>query len=110
MAAKKNKKVDNLIKAFAAELKKEIPIDKIFLFGSCAKGNPAPDSDIDVVVVSPFFSRGRYITHMQYLFRKASRIDSRLEPIPAGPADIANPDKRLFLGQIIASAKVYNFM
>ncbi len=109
MAAKKNK-VDNLIKTFAAELKKEIPINKIFLFGSYAKGNPAPDSDIDIIVVSPFFSKGRYITHIQYLFRKASRIDSRLEPIPAGPADIVKPDKRLFLGQVIASAKVYNFM
>jgi predicted nucleotidyltransferase len=109
MAAKENK-VDSLIKAFAAELKKEIPIDKIFLFGSYAKGSAAPDSDIDIIVVSPFFSRGRYITHMQYLFRKASHIDSRLEPIPASPADIVNPDKRLFLGQVIPSAKVYNFM
>ena len=109
MVKKKNKKIDELINRFGKELMKEIPIEKILLFGSYAIGNPDMDSDIDLVVVSPSFAKGKYITHMQYLFRKASKVSSLLEPIPATPAEVDNPDKRIFLGQIIKTAKIYNF-
>ena len=109
MAAKKNGKVNRLIRQFANELKKEISVEKIFLFGSYATGNPTKDSDIDVIVVSPAFAKGRHIVHMQYLFRKAAKVDSLLEPIPAAPSEISNPDKRTFLGQVLKTASVYNF-
>ena len=109
MAEKKNKKVDYLIKQFAEELQKDIPVKKILLFGSYARGNPGKNSDIDVVVVSPYFSRGKYISHMQYLFRKASKVNSLLEPIPASPSELINSDPRVFLGQILRFAKVYKF-
>lgn len=106
---KKETKVDNLIRCFAEELKKDIPVEKVLLFGSYAKDNPKPDSDIDLIVVSPAFAKGRYIAHLQYLFRKAAKISSFLEPIPATPSEINKADKRLFLGQIIKYAKVYKF-
>jgi predicted nucleotidyltransferase len=110
MAKKINKKkIDKLIYLFAEELKKEIPVEKIILFGSYAKGKQNPESDIDLIVVSPAFAKGRYIAHMQYLFRKAAKISSLLEPIPATPQEVSKPDKWTLLGQIIKSAKVYNF-
>lgn len=109
MPKKENKEIDKIIYNFAEELKKEIPVKKILLFGSYAKGGYDRDSDIDVIVVSPYFTKGRRITHMQYLFRKASKVNLRLEPIPATPSEINNPDRRVFLGQILKSAKVYNF-
>ena len=80
------------------------------MFGSYAAGRQHKDSDIDVVVVSPAFSRGRYISHMQYLFRKAARVSSLLEPIPASPDEISAPDSRIFLGQILQGAKIYEFL
>jgi uncharacterized protein len=107
--SKKETKVDSIIRCFTEELKKDIPVEKVLLFGSYAKDNPKPDSDIDLIVVSPSFAKGRYITHMQYLFRKAAKISSLLEPIPATPSEVNNADKRLFLGQIIKYAKVYKF-
>ncbi|MBU0693733.1 MAG: nucleotidyltransferase domain-containing protein [Candidatus Omnitrophica bacterium] len=110
MAKKKNKKIDELIYRFAEELKKDIPIEKILLFGSYAQGKSKIDSDIDLIVVSPTFAKGKYIANMQYLFRKASKLNSLLEPIPAAPSEIKNFDRRVFPGQIIESAKVYNFM
>ncbi|HAH20473.1 MAG: hypothetical protein A2Y00_08850 [Omnitrophica WOR_2 bacterium GWF2_43_52] len=106
---KKAEEVDSLIKSFAEELKKEIPVQKIYLFGSYATGNPEPGSDIDLIVVSSFFAKGRHISHMQYLFRKASKISTLIEPIPATPSEVKNPDKRVFIGQIIKTAKSYNF-
>ena len=109
MAKKKNKEIDFLINRFAEELKRDIPVEKILLFGSYALGSQHKNSDIDVVVVSPAFARGKYISHMQYLFRKAAKVSSLLEPVPAGPAELNNPDPRIFLGQIIRNAKVYKF-
>lgn len=109
MAKKKNKKIDEIIYRFANELKKDIPVEKILLFGSYAKGYPRMDSDIDLIVVSSYFVKGRHIDHMQYLFRKAAIVNSLLEPIPATPLEVEHPDKRVFLGQIMKSVKVYNF-
>lgn len=57
MAKKKNKKINALIKRFTEELKKEIPVEKILLFGSYAEGNPKIDIDIDLIVVSPFLQK-----------------------------------------------------
>ena len=49
------------------------------------------------------------MSHMQYLFRKASKISALIEPIPATPAEVKNPDKRVFIGQILKTAKIYKF-
>lgn len=101
----KIKEIEELIKLYAEELKKEIPVKAIFIFGSYAEGKVTKDSDIDILVVSPSFSKGKHIAHMQYLFRKSVKISSLLEPIPCTPAEIRNADKRTFLGQILKSAK-----
>ncbi|MEW6663431.1 MAG: nucleotidyltransferase domain-containing protein [Bacillota bacterium] len=39
------------------ELKNEIPVDIIYLYGSYASGRPGPHSDVDVMVVSPAFGK-----------------------------------------------------
>lgn len=109
MAKKKYKEINAIIRRFARELKKEIPVEKILLFGSYAQGTANKDSDIDILVVSPHFATGRHMEHMQYLFRKAAKVNSLLEPIPAAPRDVKKPDKRIFIGQILPSAKVYYF-
>jgi len=48
---KKAEEVDSLIKSFAEELKKEIPVQKIYLFGSYAWGIPTKESDIDILIL-----------------------------------------------------------
>lgn len=104
---KKKAEVDRLINNLAKELNKEIPIREIILYGSYATGKPTADSDIDLVIVSPAFVRGKYIVNMQYLFRKAARINSLLEPIPATPEEIKYADRRTFLGQVKKTGKIY---
>jgi len=105
--AKKKTDVKKSIDAFIEFLRKEIHVEQIILFGSCAKGTATSESDIDLIVVSPAFSRRKHIENMQYLFRQAAKIDSRIEPIPAIPKEIANLDERTFLGQAVASGKLY---
>lgn len=59
MGRKKN--IDNL-KEFKKDLSKEIPIDKMILFGSRAKGNPHRWSDFDLIIVS---SKFRYVDSLK---------------------------------------------
>jgi predicted nucleotidyltransferase len=74
--------VIRVIKEFINALKREgINIDRVILFGSYAKGNVRPDSDIDIAVISKDFGKDRVEEGMT-LFRIAGKIDPRLEPIP----------------------------
>lgn len=43
------------LKKFKRALSRRIPIDRMYLFGSRAKGNPGRWSDFDIVVVSEKF-------------------------------------------------------
>jgi len=71
-----------VIKEFVKALKREgITIDRVILYGSYAKGNVRPDSDIDVAVISKDFGKDRVEEGMT-LFRIAGKIDPRLEPVP----------------------------
>jgi predicted nucleotidyltransferase len=72
------KVVLNFSKAIRA---KGIPIKKMVIFGSYAKGKARPESDIDVCVVSPKFGKDS-IEELQLLFKIRRGIDSRIEPFP----------------------------
>lgn len=61
--------------------KKGIPVSKLLIYGSYARGDAHKDSDIDVCVVSPAFGRDR-IEEGLFLFRQAPDIDPRIEPVP----------------------------
>lgn len=74
--------VIKLTKSFQSLLEKDnIPVDSMIVFGSQAKGNAREGSDIDVCVVSSAFGHND-VEEMQMLFKKARRIDSRIEPYP----------------------------
>ncbi|HEY4512837.1 MAG TPA: nucleotidyltransferase domain-containing protein [Candidatus Paceibacterota bacterium] len=80
--------ITRLVRSFRSLLEKDnIPVDSMIVFGSEAKGTARAESDIDVCVVSPLFGNDK-ITEMQILFRKAGRIDSRIEPYPMSPKDL----------------------
>ena len=71
-----------IVRKFIKALKQEgIPVDRVILYGSYAKGKTRPDGDIDVAVISKNFGKDRVEEGMT-LFRIAGKIDPRLEPIP----------------------------
>lgn len=41
------------IREVAAQIAREFCPDRIILFGSCARGCPTPDSDVDLLVIPP---------------------------------------------------------
>jgi len=64
-----------------------ISVSKVIIFGSYAKGNANPDSDIDIAIVSSQF--GQDIVEEMMLLRKiALKVDSHIEPVPLSPDDL----------------------
>ncbi len=47
----------NELKKFKQALQKEISVSKLILFGSVAEGKATRDSDVDLIIVSPAFSK-----------------------------------------------------
>lgn len=79
------KKEVNIINKYVLLLKqKGISVSKVILFGSHAKGNAKPDSDIDLAVISSQFGRNN-LKEMMLLRKLALEIDSHIEPLPFTP-------------------------
>jgi predicted nucleotidyltransferase len=95
------------IKKIAKEYKYEllrnhIRVTKMLLYGSYARGNPKPYSDIDLVVVSPDLARFSPLRRQEILAELTMNIDAPLEVIGYTPQEIKKSSYTIF-GQIINS-------
>jgi len=89
MANKKNLTIEIVTKYIEELEKNKIHIIEAFIFGSHAKGQTKPESDIDVALISDAFTGDRFEDRRKILpFRR--KIDNRLEPIPFKPEDFNN--------------------
>jgi predicted nucleotidyltransferase len=70
----------NKVKEYGILLKKHIPLEKIYLFGSYAKNTNRTDSDIDVAIVVKKIE-GDYFIIQPLLWKLRRQIDDRIEPI-----------------------------
>jgi predicted nucleotidyltransferase len=66
--------------------KNKIRVTRAYLFGSYASGNPASDSDVDIVVVSSQFD-GDPLDHELRLMRLRRNVDLRISPFAYHPRD-----------------------
>ena len=57
---------------------------RAFLFGSHARGEAHPDSDIDILVIAPEFDEPYDKNLVDLLWELRVGSDSRIEPIPVG--------------------------
>jgi len=76
-----------------------VPVEKMILFGSYAKGTARTDSDIDVCVVSKKFGFND-VLEMQWLFKKTTDVDLRIEPYPMSPKDLKFTENPI-VGEIV---------
>ena len=70
------------------------PVRYAILFGSQARGESTPWSDIDLLIVSPRFDGGHKREDISLLWRLAARTDSRIEPVPVGEREYEVDDSR----------------
>ena len=78
--------VEESIRRFVTEVKRQHNVQAIYLFGSHVTGNTQKWSDIDLLVVSPDFRATRLEARLG-LMRIARHIDDRIEPHPLAPED-----------------------
>lgn len=105
MLAKRIKNIDEVIDQYILELKKQIRVDQVILFGSYGRGTPRDYSDIDLVVVSPDFEGG---TEKDYLIldRAARKINCLIEAIPYNRNDFQDHETGDFLDEIQKTGRI----
>lgn len=93
--------IKKIIKEYKKELRRHnIRITNIILYGSYAKGNPKPYSDIDLIVVSPDLARFHPLKRQEFLAQLTMNIEAPLEVLGYTPEEIKKADDTI-LGQII---------
>ena len=88
---------EKLLKKYRLALKKAgIPVEKMILFGSYAKGTAKPWSDVDVCVVSSTFGKDPYEERLK-LMKLTGGVEAMIEPHPFSPHDLTDPWNSLAL-------------
>ncbi|MHB1336985.1 MAG: nucleotidyltransferase family protein [Candidatus Humimicrobiaceae bacterium] len=64
------------------KLKQQIPVEKVVLFGSYAKGNYTKDSDVDLAVFSPAFDSMSRVDGLTFLLMQALGYKIDIQPQP----------------------------
>lgn len=64
------------------KLKQYIPVEKVILFGSYAKGNYTKHSDVDLAVFSPAFENMTRVDGLTFLLMQALSYRIDIQPQP----------------------------
>lgn len=100
MAKKIPQKVNQAIREYITVIKKDIPIQRVILYGSYAKGKAKKTSDIDIVIISDKFGKNP-LEEGKYLFRKLWEVKkSNIDPIGYSQKDFENPNPSPLLYEI----------
>ena len=79
----------------AALRRSGIHANRAILFGSHARGDAGPDSDVDLLVIAPEFDGPYDPAQVDLLWELRAHTDSRIEPIAVGERrwreDVASP-------------------
>ncbi|PIR91257.1 nucleotidyltransferase [bacterium (Candidatus Gribaldobacteria) CG_4_8_14_3_um_filter_42_11] len=88
---KLSSKIEKEVLDYVNILKRDkLPLKRVIVFGSYAKGVQHKWSDIDVCLVSSKFQDK--LKAFAYLLKKANEAQSRIEPHPFHPNDFVNED------------------
>jgi len=74
--------LQKVILEYITNLCKQIPVQKVILFGSYAKGNTHEYSDVDIAIFSDYFKDMSRIDGLYFLLLNAADYDIDLEPQP----------------------------
>lgn len=64
------------------KLKQKIPVEKVVLFGSYARGNYTKDSDVDLAVFSSAFNNMTRVDGLTFLLMQALDYQIDIQPQP----------------------------
>jgi len=69
------KTINEIVQQYITDVKKVMPIDKVYLYGSYAKGLPHKDSDVDICFFSKVFESRRSLDILAELFYLKIKYD-----------------------------------
>ena len=80
--------VDQRLRAIAERLRRDYGAERVLLYGSYARGEAGPDSDLDLLVVAP--SRERFFDRMASVLRLSRdlRAGLPLSPVVLTPEEV----------------------
>jgi len=67
-------------KAYKELIMQHLNVEEVILYGSYGKGNPHPDSDIDIAIVVDSI-KGNYFDTVPLLWKLRRQISNLIEPI-----------------------------
>lgn len=83
-----DKNIDSTIAKYLDLIKEKFTdIERVYLFGSYAKGKSTEDSDIDVALIFTNLDDSKRFDIQVQLMMLAAQIDSRIEPHPISHED-----------------------
>jgi len=84
-----DKKTDNIIRQYITSVANQTPgFVTAYLFGSFAKNNQRPESDIDIALIIDNLKDSDKFDIQVQLMLLASQFDSRIEPHPISKQDL----------------------
>jgi predicted nucleotidyltransferase len=103
MAKKLSKKINKTLNEYIKVIKDEIPVERVIVFGSYARGKANKKSDIDVCIVSPKFGKNPH-EEGKFLFRKLWQVKrANIDPVGYSPGDF----KSKFVSPLLYEIKKY---
>ena len=100
------------IKAYVAALGRHgAPAEAVYLFGSRARGDARPDSDIDLIIVSSAFTGMPPWKRWEVLGDALSEVLQPIEALAYSPEEFAAKKNRRasFLGHLLSQPEVVAF-
>lgn len=88
---KDSESIQNIVKNYVQKISLLIPISKVILFGSYAKGTYDKNSDIDLAIFSDYFEGMKGVDAFKFLFMQTLEYDVDLEPLAFTAADYREP-------------------
>jgi len=100
-----NETVNKIIQEYIKDVKKIIPIDKVYLYGSYAKGTQKENSDIDICFFSKAFESRRSLDVLTELFYLKIKYDKDvlIEPNAFPYSELYNDNP--FVKEILRTGK-----
>jgi len=107
MAKKLSKKINKTLSEYINVIKDEIPVKKVIVFGSYAKGKASKRSDIDVCIVSPKFGKNPH-EEGKFLFRKLWQVkNANIDPVGYSPKDF---ETKKFISPLLYEIKKHGLV
>ena len=97
--------INTIIQQYIADVKKAMPIDKVYLYGSYAKGTQQTSSDVDICFFSQAFESRRSLDILTDLFYLKIKYDKDLliEPNAFPTSELSNDNP--FVKEILRTGR-----